>query len=235
MPDNLDQNLKKQITALEKSLNQLERINQENIHENKQYGQIECSRIINNFKKELLMKPGTTLVKVNKRTILKEDDVIIYQLKEHSHYKFGFFKNNQEWQDKDIFTFADISQKQQENYAFATSIESSESQIVTDPNDELMLVEINKENLGDLERSHKTETGEMYAPIVIKSSDCFKIGRIVFLPNTLQVEVDGTSVSNDTRYFTFISELEYNEQVRIKFQENNPFNVCPYNMVISIK
>lgn len=229
-----DQSLKKQITTLKENLAELQKIK----IERQQYGQKECSRIINNFKRELLMKPGTILVKILDKNILKEDDVIIYQREQNSPFIFGFYKKNSEkFKEKDIFTFVAISEERG-FYAFAKSIESDDLQIVKDPNDELMLVEINKENLGDLEPSHETETGEMYAPIVIKLSECFKIGKIVFLQDTpeVKVEVEEEPVTNDTRYFTFISELEHNEKKREKFQNStNPFNVDPYNMVTSIQ
>ena len=207
-----NQSLKKQITTLKENLAELQKIN----IERQQYGQKECSRIINNFKRELLMKPGTILVKILDKKILKEDDVIIYQREQNSPFIFGFYKRNSEkFKEKDIFTFVAISEEEG-FYAFAKSIESDDSQIVKDPNDELMLVEINKENLGDLKPSHETETGEMYAPIVIKLSDCFKIGKIVFLQDTpevkVEVEVEGKPVTDDTKYFTFISELEHNEK-----------------------
>ena len=54
----------------------------------------ECSRIINNFKRELLMKPGTILGKIVDKNILKEDDVIIYQREKNSPFIFGFYKKN---------------------------------------------------------------------------------------------------------------------------------------------
>ena len=227
-----DQRLKNQITTLKESLAELRRINQENIEKRQQYGQKECSRIINNFKRELLMKPGTILVKIVDKNILKEDDVIIYQREQNSPFIFGFYKtDSKKFKEKDIFQFLEQENwkdlKDTTKYGIPTSMNSQREKL-DNPEDELMLVEI--KDLDLLELYHKDDTGRQCAPIImslngVNNNVNITYFRVGFYYGSGKFNTF-SNASND-KYYTFINEKQYND---IYAQSTDD----PYEKVLSI-
>ena len=192
--------------------------------------QEECSRIIDNFKKTLLMKLGTILVKINDKSLLKEDDVIIYQRDENSPFIFGFYKRNSEkFQDKDIFKFHQAGDhlKDSTKYGIPTSM-NSQRENLDNPEDELMLVKI--KDLNQLELYHKDGTGRQRAPIIMSLNGVNNNVNITYFKVGFCYGGDEfntfSNASND-KYYTFINEKQYNDIYAQSFDD-------PYEKVLSI-
>ena len=243
LPISLDQRLKNIINQVKVNLVELRRINQENKEKRQQHGQKECSRIINNFKRELLMKPGTILVKIVDKNILKEDDVIIYQREKNSPFIFGFYKiNSEKFKEKDIFQFLEQQNwqhlKDSTKYGIPSLLSplpllnptsmNSQREKLDNPEDELMLVEI--KDLDLLELYHKDDTGRQYAPIIMSLNGVNNNVNITYFRVGFYYgsgKFNTFSNASNNKYYTFINEKQYNDIYAQSIDD-------PYEKVLSI-
>lgn len=241
----LDRKINQQLTILN---NNLDILNNGNKAKLQSYGQDECSQIIDNFKKKLLMKPGTNLMRIVNKDLLQHNDVIIYQPTENSHYIFGFYKrDSKKFENKHIFKFLneeDFQLKEQPNFpsgVFSNSIVAlynpndyekptsmiSDTEVIDDPKGELMLIEINETCLNHLKLSYTSENDRgNYTPIIIKLNDTeensfsyFRIGKY-FGAGQVDPMLPRftTPKTKHEGYYTFINEKEYNENV-LRYEE----------------
>ena len=183
------------------------------VYNNLPQRQEKCSRIIDNFKKKLIMKPGTILIMIINKECLQEDDIILYQPTSDSHYIFGIYsKIYQEFNNKTLFKF--INEKDF-NDSCHKIVRNMNSNVVTfHDKSELMLVKILEKDLERLELSHQNENGEKYATIIVMWQNSFRIGKY-FTNGMVSLELSQNDMMQDeeklhnTTYYTFMNEKKY--------------------------
>lgn len=197
-----------------------------------------CSRIIDNFKRTLLMKPGTFLVKIRDKTTLKEDDIIIYQRdNKNSPFIFGLYKpNSDKFQNKDIFQFIPskkYDEEQSSSFEIARSMDSTNLP-VQNPEDELMLVEFKYLNQLKLYlqtsydiSDYRDKNNKKYVPIIMSLIQGNYIGVGMYFDDPS----DRNFFTTNRKYYIFINEKQYNENN----SNSNQFIKNNYHMVTSIQ